>query len=62
MKKPKTLRFYYHDNWSGALREFATQAQAREAAANETGYTITIHDRENPESLITVDASGFVPA
>jgi hypothetical protein len=34
--------YYYYDNWTGARKEFSTYRQAKTAATQEDGISITI--------------------
>lgn len=59
-------RFYFFENWNGKKQSFDTLPQARKAAKNETGISVTIYDsrKKFPESNIVefAPASNYCPA
>ncbi len=58
MRKNNT--YHYHDNWSGARKEFKKLSEAMKSAAKETGGAITIFNGTEIKKI--VEASGHCPA
>ena len=52
------MKFWYRDNWTGDIHEFASLRAAKSAAKNECGMTIRIHNAVG-DIVCVADATGY---